>query len=110
MSLCVLNKRGQFLRVQSSGRRYKGRFGVLFALSSSDSLLESRVGLTVSKRVGNAVVRNTVKRRAREIFRALLVDVPQGGEYVWIAYQEASQVPYSDLKEDVQCLMARSLR
>ncbi len=110
MSLSVLCRRADFLRVQARGRRFKGRYGVLFALSSLGGP-SPKVGFTVSKKIGNAVVRNRVKRRAREVFReAFSVGTGLANEYVWIAYQQASEVDFWKLREEIQCLMLRAAR
>ena len=62
-----LRKRSDYLRVQRDGRRYHTEhFVVLFAPTR---LATTRMGVTVSSRVGNAVVRNRVKRLVREVLR-----------------------------------------
>ena len=60
-----------------------------------------RVGFTVSRQVGNAVVRNRVRRRLREVVR--LVDAGQfraGHDYVLIGRPPALQLPFADLTRD----------
>jgi len=102
-----LRKHAQYCRVQSKGRRIGGKFVlVIFAPSS---FLSVRFGLTVSKRVGNAVVRNKVKRRLRDILRHHKT-VLGGLDVVWIARQEAAKASYKDLQQDVLMLMERILR
>jgi len=68
-----VRKRPDFKRIQSQGRRiYTAHFVLLIrARSPSESAVKSaRVGVTVSRRVGSAVVRNRAKRLVREAFRA----------------------------------------
>jgi ribonuclease P protein component len=68
-----VRKRPDFKRIQSQGRRvYTAHFVLLLhARQPSDSGAEtSRLGVTVSRRVGSAVVRNRAKRLVREAFRA----------------------------------------
>ena len=62
-----IRKRRHFLHIQESGVRFKSRDLIFFFLPSNDE--KSRFGLTVSKKVGNAVVRNRVKRLLRESIR-----------------------------------------
>lgn len=73
------------------------------------SFLNVRFGLTVSKRVGNAVVRNKVKRRLRDILRHHKT-VLGGLDVVWIARQEAAEASYKALQQDVLSLMERIAR
>jgi ribonuclease P protein component len=62
-----LRQRREFLRVYQEGRRVGGRCFSLFYLPGAGH--GHRLGLTVPRQVGGAVVRNRVKRRLREIFR-----------------------------------------
>lgn len=57
-----------------------------------------RLGLTVSRKVGNAVVRNRVKRRLREVVRA--AGVSRGHDIVLIGRTEAASRNFALLKED----------
>lgn len=102
-----LRKHAQFCRVQSRGRRIGGKF--LLVIFAPSSFLAVRFGLTVSKRVGNAVTRNKVKRRLRDILRHHKA-VLGGLDVVWIARADAASASYEDLKHDVVELMDRILR
>lgn len=62
-----LAKRREFVRVYDSGQKVFSRFSVLFFLSND--LPHSRIGITVTKKVGKANVRNRLKRWTREIYR-----------------------------------------
>ena len=62
-----LRKRSQFLKCSASGLKiHSAHFIVLF---DGSALEGTRVGFTVSKKVGNAVARNAIKRRLREFYR-----------------------------------------
>lgn len=93
-----LRKHAQFCRVQSRGRRIGGKF--LLVIFAPSSYLSVRFGLTVSKRVGNAVVRNKIKRRLRDILRHHKASL-DGLDIVCIARPEASGASYSELERDV---------
>jgi ribonuclease P protein component len=62
---------GEFLRLQRTGVRYQTAHFVFFASRLPDSD-HTRLGVTVSRRIGKAVVRNRIKRRLRECFRLRL--------------------------------------
>jgi ribonuclease P protein component len=62
-----LRRSGDFQRLRRHGRRVETANFILFFQPSP--LADARLGLTVSRKVGNSVVRNRVKRRVREFFR-----------------------------------------
>jgi len=65
-----------------------------------------QVGFSVSKKVGNAVTRNLVKRRLRECFRPYLGDV-KNGLYVIVARPSAAQATFQSLQRDVRYLLRK---
>ena len=62
-----LAKRRDFLRVYETGRKIFSRYAVLFFASNDLSL--SRLGVTATKKLGKANVRNRLKRWTREVYR-----------------------------------------
>jgi len=66
-----LKRRPEFLRVAAKGRKIPTKGVVLQALACPDQD-HVRIGFTVTKKVGNAVVRNRTKRRLREAVRLYL--------------------------------------
>jgi ribonuclease P protein component len=57
----------QFRRVYAQGRRFSTQYFSAFILKNDRA--EQRLGITVTRKIGSAVVRNRCKRRLREIFR-----------------------------------------
>ena len=90
-----LRKRADFLAVQSDGTKTHGRHILGIARKRSDSQLVGRLGLTVTKKVGNAVVRNRIKRMVREWMR-LNGWVPQGWDLVLVAKDGAARQLHTD--------------
>ena len=67
-----------------------------------------RVGFTVSKKVGNAVERNRVRRRLREVVRLSDADVFRtGNDYVLIGRRAALEVSFARLAEDFAGALTR---
>jgi ribonuclease P protein component len=62
-----LRRRQEFLKTYQTGRRVHGRLVVIFGCPAEDDGL--RLGITVPKKVGNATIRNRLRRQVREIFR-----------------------------------------
>ena len=67
---------------------------------------ELKVGFSVSKKVGKAVIRNKVKRRLRECFRPYLGDV-KTGLYVIVARPSAAEAAFDTLRKDVRYLLKK---
>jgi len=62
-----IQKRADFLRAYENGTKTHGRFVVVFLLGNDRG--EPRIGVTVTKKFGKAVLRNRAKRWVREVFR-----------------------------------------
>jgi ribonuclease P protein component len=99
-----LRHRKDFDNVFAEGRAWSDPLLVMRALPNGLGL--NRYGFITSKRLGGAVVRNRVRRRLREIVRAL--DVEQGYDVVLSAKTTAPAAAFDDLRLAVQRLVARA--
>jgi ribonuclease P protein component len=90
-----LRRRADFVQVQSTGQKLHGRHVIALARKRSSPLLAGRLGITVTKKVGNAVVRNRIKRLVREWMR-LHGWVPAGWDIVVVAKDTAARQVHPD--------------
>lgn len=97
-----LRKRSEFLRVQQRGKKLSA--GPLVALALPSAGTPARLGLTVSSKVGNAVVRARVKRQLREAFRAQRASCPPV-DLVVIARPEAAEASGPELRQAFAALL-----
>ncbi len=103
-----LLRRGQYLRVQGQGRRVHTTHFVVLLLPGHPR----RLGVTVAKKVGVAVVRNRVKRVLREVFRREKALFPADCEVVLVARHGAERLDYDAVKAELvraQAAIARIL-
>jgi ribonuclease P protein component len=79
---------------------------VLFAARGPGE--ELRVGISVSKRVGGAVVRNRIKRRLREIVRSEAAGLQPGWDLMIVARQESATASFDELSGAIARLLERA--
>ncbi|MEM9104154.1 MAG: ribonuclease P protein component [Pseudomonadota bacterium] len=96
-----LRKRSDFLAVRK-GERRKGPYFLLEVLDRGVRCEAPRVGYTVTKRQGNAVERNRIRRRLREAVRLYAgFDMKAGHDYVVIGRRDALRAPFADLAQSL---------
>ncbi|MEX3011295.1 ribonuclease P protein component [Hoeflea sp. TYP-13] len=102
-----LKKRSEFLAVRN-GERRKGPFFLLEVLNRGAPDEEPRVGYTVTKRQGNAVERNRIRRRLKEAIRLQAgFDMKPGHDYVVVARRDALNAPFAELTKSLVSRIGR---
>jgi ribonuclease P protein component len=102
-----LRKRADYLAVQRTGKTQHSRYFVVVSECRAGDQREGRLGITVSKKVGNAVIRNRVKRVVREFARTATHPdrgqpwLPSNLDVVVIAKRDAATAPTADLWADL---------
>lgn len=97
-SIATLKKRGEFLRLRSGKRQSGKNFTVQGRQTGKEGV---RIGYTVTTKVGNAVVRNRIKRRLRQVANTVLpLKGLHGYDYVVIARHASLRSDFSDLVRD----------
>jgi ribonuclease P protein component len=95
-----LKKRAEFLAVRR-GEKRRGRLFLLEVLARGDEAT-ARVGFTVTRKVGNAVVRNRVRRRLREAVRVHAAgDMQAGNDYVIVGREDVLAAPFGQLADEL---------
>lgn len=96
-----LRSRAEFLRIQNGSlRASSAHFVFLVGPSTLGPNAASRLGIVTTRKLGNAVVRNRVKRTARETFRKLPDFVPIGVDLVVIARSRAETLTQPQVQEE----------
>ncbi len=97
-----LQRRAEFLRVASRGRKAAVHGLVLQALMRADEG-PARIGFTVTKKVGNAVIRNRTRRRLKEAARLLLQERSVASvDLVVIGRDSTRARPFLELMDDLR--------
>lgn len=92
-----LKSRREFVHVQEGGVKVSA--GPLLGVALRSGREMTRVGLTVSSKVGNAVERARLRRRLRELFRKRRAELPAGLDVVLIARQAARRAGFAELSQ-----------
>lgn len=101
-----LRKSKQFQEIRQKGRSLAHP---LFILNwRRNDLGSNRYGFAVGKKVGKAVVRNTVKRRMREVCRHLHDHLAAGWDIVLIARQTAVAATFAEIQHAIEQLFKRA--
>jgi len=104
---CRLLRRADYDRVYKEGRRRTSHNGVVFY--RPNGLPESRLGISVKRALGNAVVRNRMRRRMREIFRTHRKEIPGGWDIVVHPRRSAATAEFTLLSAELVSLLQQSL-
>lgn len=96
-----VKKNEDFQRVFKNGKSFANRQFVVYFLMKEEQT-EFRIGLSVSKKLGNAVTRNQIKRYIRQSIHELKDELKQNIDYVIIARQPAATMDFHDVKQSLQ--------
>ena len=88
-----------FSVAMKKGKKYETQLFSLYV--SKNSLYKIRLGLVVSKNVGNSVRRNRAKRLLREVFKKIYPKLECGLEMVIVAKPEINKCNFEDIKNEL---------
>ena len=115
MKIVTLKRRAEFQRVRGGGRYSAAGFLIEWrqrgteAVAKSGEISGPRFGFTVTRKLGNAVTRNKIRRRLKSALQELLPHVPCGPfDFVVLARKPALDLPFLSLKSDMEKALRRS--
>lgn len=102
-----LKSNNDFQDVFKNGKSFANRQLVLYYLPKPDQL-SFKVGLSVSKKIGNAVVRNRIKRYLRQAFHEMEAQIKDSYDFVVIARKPTKEIDYHQLKKSLTHILMKS--
>jgi len=102
-----LSRASEFKLVKTSGKSWTGKHLVL-AILKRETETATRIGIIATKRLGNAVSRNQIRRRIREIFRLNQHRIQRGLWLVTIARRSSATAAFDELERDWLRLVERA--
>ncbi len=97
----VLKKRADFLAA-NRGKRFARPGFVLLVHARKDDDPAIRLGITITKKVGNAVIRNRMRRRFRELMREMLASEGKpGADHILIGRGDGIEMDFDRLRNDL---------
>lgn len=101
-SVLRLRHRREYLRVRERGKKLHTPNFLILVLENPGG--PTRLGVTASRKVGGAVVRNRIKRLVREFFRTHYRMLPEGKDLSIIAKPRAASLDYPDVCRELVIL------
>ena len=101
-----IKKNEEFQRVFHEGESFANRKFVVYILQKEDQDY-FRIGLSVSKKIGNAVTRVRIKRYIRQAFLELNSQVREQRDYVVIARKPAADMAFNEVKSSLIHVLKR---
>lgn len=101
-----LKRRRDFLRVQAAGRK-AAMPGLVLQAAPRESGAGIGLGFTVSRRVGNAVTRNRLRRRLKAVAAEVMAEGAADADYVIIGRAGGVDRPYDALRRDLIAALKR---
>lgn len=100
-----LKKNVQFRYVYNKGKSIANRFLVVYMLKNGKDF--NRLGISVSKKVGNSVIRSRVTRLIRESYRLKENEIKAGWDIIVIARANSSNAKYNDISKALYHLLKK---
>lgn len=103
--LAWITRSSEYRSLYEGGTKLAGRYYVMFFRPAEGP--SARIGITVSGKVGGAVVRNRAKRRTRAAVKLVLASRSPGADIVLVALARIVDAPFEGLVGDIAGLFSR---
>lgn len=101
-----LRRNKEFRYVYRRGKSVSDKYFVLIYVKTKTSHL--KVGFSVSKKLGNAVCRNKIKRRMKEAFFSMLDDISKKSLIVFVPRQSAKELDFGQILSSIGKLLIKA--
>ena len=104
-----LKKRKDFKRIYLRGKSYSNRELVVY-IFKNPTVDDYRIGISVSKKIGNAVIRNKIKRLIKEVLHNKLkqIKIKRNVDIIIIARKPTINMKYTDFERSIVDLLKKS--
>lgn len=103
-----LKRKKEFRYTYRAGKSHAGKLCAL--VTAKNRTARAQIGFSVSKKIGNSVTRNRVKRRMREAVTPLIPAMRPGYNYIFIAREAIVNAPFADIFSAMDLLLTRAER
>lgn len=100
----TLKNTREFNKVYKEGKNYWNRNLILYILKND--LGYNRVGYSITKKIGNSVTRNKIRRRMKEIYRLDLQNLEEGYDLVFIPKRNVVDISFWELKSAMEHILS----
>ncbi|MDQ0244998.1 ribonuclease P protein component [Bacillus fengqiuensis] len=102
-----IKKNKEFQAVFKNGQSFANRQFVVYVMDQPEQV-HFRVGLSVGKKIGNAVTRNRIKRLIRQVIFEFSPDLNQHKDYIIIARMPVSDMEYEEVKKSLAHVLRKA--
>ncbi len=102
-----IKKHSEYVNIQSDCKKFYSKYFIVLYQKKNLQNTEFRLGITVSKKVGNAVTRNKIKRRIKSFYRQTKDIMLNNIDFILIAKNNSSGSKWIDFQNDLNRILQK---
>ena len=106
----TIRKRSDFKKIYKEGSYIKGKYLHIYMLARAEDNCSIRVGFDISKKIGNAVTRNRIRRILKEILIKIEQEYNSSIDIIFVAKKGICNISFWDLKDHIEKIFTTSLK